>query len=541
MKLVLTFIFVFFFLFITGQKNDYRQVIEWAKDHSEKNPKTAIDTLLRTAESEKNKGNYLEYTEILTVLGQIYAFELNNHNLTLDILKKIDEAYQETKDKNIRVYYLLVLGYINYANKEDSKKVFEIYQKCWEICPKDHPKWIYVLINYGGALVETGKMDEGLRMTIKAYDEAKKTGDYGLCTMTSRNLGVAYSYKNMSDSAIFYYKRALQESMLSGKQEDILDAKLALAIFCYDHSQRDSALIYMNMIINEIEHFRNHESRELCYRLISKIYEDKGEFKNAYEYSLLALQYNDSAKISESTRQLLAYEFELEVKEMNKKTESEKRQMEYDREKQELIYIIVVLGLITIIIFVWIIFLRLRNKKKLLKIKAENAVLENQKIQMDLEFEERAVATKTMFLLEKDNMINKVINILSSAVEKNNELNRKVITDVIFDLRNSLNNKRWEEFEFRFNKIHPNFYTRLEKDKPNLSNNEKRLCAFLLMEMSSKEISNITGQSIHSINVARTRLRRKLGLTNSEDSISHFLSKLTGSGLAGEHSLLKEI
>ena len=86
--------------------------------------------------------------------------------------------------------------------------------------------------------------------------------------------------------------------------------------------------------------------------------------------------------------------------------------------------------------------------------------------------------------------------------------------------------RAWEEFEYRFQQIHSGFYDRLSHKFPDLTMNERRLCAFLKLDMSTKEISDITGQSIRAINMGRIRLRRKLGLTNTEREIYEFLSGL---------------
>jgi DNA-binding CsgD family transcriptional regulator len=68
--------------------------------------------------------------------------------------------------------------------------------------------------------------------------------------------------------------------------------------------------------------------------------------------------------------------------------------------------------------------------------------------------------------------------------------------------------------------VHNDFYDKLNEKFPNLSANEKRLCAFLRLNMSTKEISAITYQSINSITVARSRLRKKLELDSDENLIS---------------------
>ena len=83
----------------------------------------------------------------------------------------------------------------------------------------------------------------------------------------------------------------------------------------------------------------------------------------------------------------------------------------------------------------------------------------------------------------------------------------------------------WEEISQYIPEFNSEFFQRLTQDFPTLSVNERRLCAFLNLNLSTKEISEITRQSPHSINIARGRLRKKLGLTGSELSIQEFLTK----------------
>lgn len=60
------------------------------------------------------------------------------------------------------------------------------------------------------------------------------------------------------------------------------------------------------------------------------------------------------------------------------------------------------------------------------------------------------------------------------------------------------------------------------KVHPNLSLNERRLAAFLKLQLTTKEIASITGQSIRALEIARTRLRKKIGLTKSELSLCDY-------------------
>jgi len=83
----------------------------------------------------------------------------------------------------------------------------------------------------------------------------------------------------------------------------------------------------------------------------------------------------------------------------------------------------------------------------------------------------------------------------------------------------------WKEFEIRFQNVHSDFYKNLVNNFPDLTANELRLCAFLKLNLNTKEISSLTNQSVNSIDVARSRLRQKFGLTK-KDNLTSFLAGL---------------
>jgi len=118
------------------------------------------------------------------------------------------------------------------------------------------------------------------------------------------------------------------------------------------------------------------------------------------------------------------------------------------------------------------------------------------------------------------NIVEKLVTLKSSLQEKN----KNFIDEIISDLKSGTTDHIWNEFELRFNQIHSKFYHNLNIHFPTLSANEKKLCAFLKLNMTTKEISAISKQSKKSIEGARTRLRKKLKLTESDINLNEFLS-----------------
>jgi len=75
-----------------------------------------------------------------------------------------------------------------------------------------------------------------------------------------------------------------------------------------------------------------------------------------------------------------------------------------------------------------------------------------------------------------------------------------------------------------FQEVYVGFYKKLNEQFPNLTPNDLRLCAFLRLNMTSKEIAELTFQSPESLKTARYRLRKKIGLDRTENLVA-FLTK----------------
>ena len=103
---------------------------------------------------------------------------------------------------------------------------------------------------------------------------------------------------------------------------------------------------------------------------------------------------------------------------------------------------------------------------------------------------------------------------------------KQAIHKISQDLRTNTDDKMLNEFSLRFQEVHAGFYEKLLQAYPDLSQNELKLCAFLRLNMSTKDIAELTGQQLASIDKARYRLRKKLELPGSETNLVTFLSQI---------------
>ena len=98
--------------------------------------------------------------------------------------------------------------------------------------------------------------------------------------------------------------------------------------------------------------------------------------------------------------------------------------------------------------------------------------------------------------------------------------NKVWVQEIIREMKSNIDNTVWNEFEVRFQQVHEDFYKKLGESYPNLTPNETKLCAFMRLNMTTKDISAITFQSVKSIQVARARLRKKMGITRDDNLVT---------------------
>ncbi len=132
-----------------------------------------------------------------------------------------------------------------------------------------------------------------------------------------------------------------------------------------------------------------------------------------------------------------------------------------------------------------------------------------------------AELTENSLYLVKNNQFNldiekKLHEVMALINSTNSEANKK-LTEVITDLNNHIKEDSWFRFDLSFERVHQNFNKNLTEKFPELTGMELKLCAFVRLGMSNKDIAALLNQSPDSIKVSRSRLRKKLRIEQSQN------------------------
>ncbi|MCI4444237.1 MAG: hypothetical protein JHC39_12110 [Lentimicrobium sp.] len=159
-----------------------------------------------------------------------------------------------------------------------------------------------------------------------------------------------------------------------------------------------------------------------------------------------------------------------------------------------------------------------------MELKAENQLSsqEYEKYILELELKSKSseVTGKSLSIAKQGEMIENIQKILESETDVNklkNEIKKAIKI-------NSINKHEWEIFETNLNQIHNEFIINLSKKYPILTPKDIKLCIYLKMNLSSKEIAPMMNISFRGVDLHRYRLRKKLNLSQDENIYKFLLS-----------------
>lgn len=441
---------------------------------------------LESLELAKSTNDSILIAKVYNVMGNL-KYALNHYEDALVYYNRSLDIYLAHKQDSASASIYNNLGILRSEMFGDSLSI-DYYLKAAEINKKTK-NYFWLAINYvnlGFDYIEFGNLQKAFDYLQKSNDIIEERDFNRLYPWLYNNFSYYYSSLNDHDKAIDFANNALFVSKDQGNQLQERDALTRL---------KES---YFNM----------------------------SDFENAYRYAELIKIVSDSINKHDRLKEIDLLEMRFKFEEEREAQKLELALMEAQHYSKERTYILIILFAAIISFTFLILFILQRNRISRKNLEQKTILLEKEKLTRDLEYKNKELTTNVMYSIEKNKVLTDIteelLEIENTSVK---EETRNAIQKISRRINQFVDAKAWEEFEIRFQQVHTEFYESLAAKHPDLTPNEKRLCAFLRLEMSSKEISRITGQSISALQVARTRLRKKLGISNKDINLISFLSQ----------------
>jgi len=447
------------------------------------------------------------------ISGLIYI-ELSNYDKSSEYFFEALKLFEQINDTEGVSKLLSDIGSINFY-QYNYEKALEYFFHSLNIAKKT------------GNHMGIARGLNNIAAVYEAMHDYKKAGKYFLEASKineklDNKLWVGINYMNLGtinlnikkyDESLMYFQKALL--IFTNLQNKILQLKcqLNLANYYFNTKSLEHSLTLTEKVLEKGQELNLKQIMHDAAKILQKIYLQKNDKNSAYKYVVIQYQMKDSLILMENKAELakLELQYEFDKKEQIKRIE---------QQQKDLFILIVIISLLLALIIIILILARQR-------VKAKNALLQQQRLEHELEFKNKELTANVMSLMKKNEVLSEISDKLIAIKNKAIKAETKdAIIRISKEIQKTTDKEIYEEFELRFKQVHSDFYNKLIQKFPDLSPTEQRLCAFLRLNMTTKEISELTGQRPSSLETARYRLRKKLNISNSQTNLITFLSQI---------------
>lgn len=515
-----------------------------------------LSSIYYTNLSQREKA--LEYI----TLGQTFNQELNDPKYTYNLnhtkglietekgqfvkaIRTLLSNYQIASDLDDTVRMARAYNAVADAHRlnKNGEQALEYANKAYELTsyfPEGtEEKKIGLALNLALAYDAVDERDRCIAILEKLEERKDLTSFYKAAI--AHNLGRSYNLKEEFVKAERKLRQVLEvDAWMSIPRREIATLKELSTLYLETGNYKSAIELgedaYELAVQSDIQYHLEDLTRNL-----SRAYERNEDFEKSLYYQK---QYTILSK-SIFNRQRNRVVLEMQAKHEAAQKQKEIELLEKERllaERNSILWILGFAVLLLALVFA-ILYYRKRNvinqkendlakkDKELLAVKLAQEQAQSEKerqekeiIELELKLKQKELTTNAMSLLQKKEQYGNLINQLSE-IKGEATINKQALSGIISEAKASLVNYNWKEFQLVFEKVHSGFYDKLLERFPNITPNEKRLCALLKLGMSSKDISAITHQSVHSIVIARSRLRKKMGL-QKDQNLSFFIDSI---------------
>lgn len=518
------------YVYILSQEGQYSKAFEVFEKVNEISDSIGY----QSTDDWRRKAFFLNVEGILYKELGIYDKSLNAYFASLSISDSLDwKTGQATALNNIsNLYYL----------QGNNKQAIQLQKKSLEIAHQanDLSKIYDACFNLMVMYADVLPIDSAFHYAQKTKEIVPQLkSQYQDCFFYMEYANLFLKVEDL-EKAKSYYLKTLDIAHENHFTELQLNANKGLGIIAKNENRLEEAEQYLNQAFILSDSILIPKLKVDVMFELSKFYEKKKDTKQAFNYlkQAHALQdsINNSWKSIQQSEMHQIYQLqwqEQENKLLEKNLSIAKLQL-YQRN-------FMLLGtFIILLILIWLLS-ALYRKRKIEKRMSQQMQKQSQTIQeqeklihkqseeqlkLDLNAKSRQLATYSLSTIKHVQATEEIITKISQLIYNQpvKAATKKELEQVIQQMKRNLMKSDWEEFKTYYEQVHPSFYENLIAKHPDLSANEEKLCAFISLGLSTKDIAALTFRQLRSVESARLRLRKKLGIDVS-DSLFDYIKQ----------------
>lgn len=505
-----------------------------------------LDNLLLEIESDSAEvSKIINYSvtrsKIYSLMAMIFQ-DLNDYKTAMKFYFKALSLIEKTGlDYDIGLIYK-GLGGLNLTSG-NYDKADEYFNKAIELSTKSGDEKIKfdILHEQYDYAKKNEDYTRALEVGIKLYGIAKTSATLYMTAISLKNLGEIYFLLNEYKLAETYLSSVTDTAKYQQFPNVLSECYTILSRLSHRLKEYSSAEKYAWKALEMAENTSLQALKADALFELANSLEATGNYKEASKSLRMHVAIKDSLNRISNSIEVHRFQSKFDLDQViNEKNQIENqltiKMLENSRKNFLLIasfLLIVLFGWLTVILIKKYRFEK--NVNETLEqqqglIREQELIIQKEKeaqLHMELEHKNRELITRAVTLTkiqeEKILLINNLQDIYLKFCDSNTEIPTLIDKQIRY-LKNNIEIDPWEDFRVYFENVYTEFYNNLSKSHPDLSQNERKLCALLKLNLNTKEIAAINSREVRSIESARNRLRKKLRLS-PETNLTLYLSK----------------
>ncbi len=479
--------------------------------------------------------------------------------------KYVEEALLYAQEKNSPYHIALFQTYLaeyyihegNYSDGLDNlQSAVEIGDKIGNDSILSHAYIDIAIIYFYWKNFE--KAEEFATLSLKYSNKANVDAYY---SVIYNLLGAIYGETNDYRKSKIYMHKYLKYGIVSNNKRYVVSAYNNLALIYLETGTLDSSLVYSRLALNIALQSDDFDSQHTICNSMVRIFLHLNELDSAHYYlnKVLLLKKNSNMPVKVLYTYKYAYQFFKQanildtalyfhevyvgykdslfsreqydkISELQTRLETEKHQVIIKNlESKNKINTIMMYGvsvvLVLIIIIGWLAYRSYRLKNNLMQQNQSLLEEKSSTLKTKVDFQQKEMFNNAIYIINQNRVYDGIIKDLKSVIKLPSAEQQSAFSLLIHKIQKNKQGSEQKEFEIKFKKSHANFYKKIKEIYPQLTKKDLDLCAFLNLNMSTKEIAALSNQSIRAIEVSRSRLRKKMEIDGGTN-LSEFIRNI---------------
>ncbi len=394
--------------------------------------------------------------------------------------------------------------------------------------------------NIGVAYFGIRKYDSALYYYRQALNIFKDLEILSGISMDFSNIAEVYGVTGQTRKALEIYKKSYKIKKELNDNYGLINLLLIMAKVNYSSGNYKASIENLQKVL-AMDSTNNYlKEKAKAYKILSDNYAALHDFKNAY---LLYKDYktvNDSIFNAESRDKILELQTRFQTQQKEKKLELFKQKEAHARLLKNLLFAGIIVILITAFLILRTIMLKRKNEKQfyeynkklkekeneLIKHRLEKSELLARELNISNEYKSRQLTSHALNMMHRNKMLMELIQKIDELMKQANQENKSELQKIRELIKKNLIVKKdWELFKLYFEQVNNDFFDKLIAINDSLNAFDLRNCALIKLNLTVKETASVLSLSPNSVKSARHRLKKRLSL-KPEDDLYAFIRDL---------------